>query len=448
MSHPPILGSVRGAPGAPRQTYKGVDRLTVLSRRRFLQGAAALGTAVAFPAVRIGRAADTPLRHLVLLMQENRSFDHYFGRFPGADGLPADAPVLPATSDCLMDPPHNQAAFEDLAGGDPYAAVSAFRVYGERQVPIAWALARRFTLCDRYFASVLGPTFVNRLFSVAASSGGFRDNPPRIDASLLPRPTIVDRLQAAGLDWACYLARVPDAGGYEAVAFYPERQGDPRANRPFAEFLADAAAGRLPAVSWVVPADPLSEHPPTPPQWGQRFVGLAVRALAASPQWRSSALVLNYDESGGFYDHVPPLRRAGVTYGFRVPCVVVSPYARAGHVSHEALDHASVLALVERTFGLPPLTDRDAAASPLADCFDYDRPNLDPVALPPSPAATGCDPLPPWAAALLDSPVPAAPAAPARGISPELAAGLGGIAAGALGGLAIGLRSRVRHDPK
>ncbi|HEY4028409.1 MAG TPA: alkaline phosphatase family protein, partial [Candidatus Dormibacteraeota bacterium] len=339
---------------------------------------------MALPAVRIGRAAETPLKHIVLLMQENRSFDHYFGHYPGADGLPPDAPVVPATADCSTDPPHNQAALQALAAGDGYANPAARTFFSERQVPLAWALARRFTLCDRYFASVLGPTFVNRLFSVSASSGGYHDNPRRIDPAHLPRPNIVDRLEAAGLDWACYLARVPDQGGYEAVAFYPERQADPRANRSFAQFLADAAAGRLPAVSWVVPANPLAEHPPTPPQWGQRFTALTAQAVATGPQWRSSALIVNYDESGGFYDHVPPPRDGDVAFGFRVPCTVVSPYARPGHVSHVTYDHASPLALIERTFGLAPLASRDAAASPLEDCFDFAHPTLDPLVFPPS----------------------------------------------------------------
>ncbi|HXM54023.1 MAG TPA: alkaline phosphatase family protein [Candidatus Dormibacteraeota bacterium] len=422
---------------------------TVLTRRRFIQAAAAMGAAVAafpaFPAVRVGRAAGTPLRHIVLLMQENRSFDHYFGRFPGADGLPADAPARAATADCLNDPPHNQAALDRIAGSDDdYANPAALTAYGEAAVPVAWALARRFTLCDRYFASVLGPTFVNRLFSLAATGAGFHDNPDPIPTALLPRPTIVDRLDAAGVSWACYLAQVPDRGGYEAVAFYPERQADPRANRPFSRFLADAATGRLPAVSWVVPADPLSEHPPTPPQWGQHFAGLAVRALMSGPLWRSSALVLNYDESGGFYDHVA----APAPYGFRVPCTVVSPYAKPGHVSHEVFDHASVLALIETTFGLRPLTGRDASASPLADCFDFDHATLDPVVLPASPAATGCPPPPPWAAELLAMPldVPARPAAVvAGGPRPELVVGLGGVAVGAAAGAAIGLRGRLRR---
>jgi phospholipase C len=420
-------------------------RLTGISRRRFIQGAAAATAAAAFPAVRIGRAAETPLRHVVLLMQENRSFDHYFGRFPGADGLPPGAPVRPA-ADCGSDPPHDQGALRSIAAdGDDYTNPAALTVFGERDVPVAWALARRFALCDRYFASVLGPTFVNRLFSVSASAGAFHDNPRTIDPALLPRPNLVDRLDAARIDWACYLAQVPDAGGYEAVAFYPERQADPRANRPFSQFLTDAAAGRLPAVSWVVPANPLAEHPPTPPQWGQHFAGLAVRAVSSGPQWSSSAMILNYDESGGFYDHVAPPSTGAVTYGFRVPCTVVSPYARPGHVSHATYDHASPLALVERTFGLSPLGEPDAAASPFEDCFDFAHATLDPVVLPATPPVSGCAAPPPWAAELLARPLtsPPRPAAGRDAGRPDLALGLGGLAVAALGGAAIGFRRRV-----
>ena len=398
---------------------------------------AGLGAAVAFPAVRLGRAAETPLGHVVLLMRENRSFDHYFGRYPGADGLPAGAPVTTATLDCVADPPHDEEAARSAAATGTFPAPARL-VFSERDVPLAWALARRFTLCDRYFASVLGPTFVNRLFSVAASPGGFTDNPSRIDPTLLPRPNLIDRLDAAGVDWACYLAHVPDAR-YNPVAYYPERESDPRASRTFSEFLSDAATGRLPAVSWVVPEDPLTEHPATPPQWGQRFAALAVQALAKSPVWRDSALVLNYDESGGFYDHVAPPGGAG----YRVPCTVVSPFARPGHVSHAVYDHASALALVERTFGLAPLGQRDAAASPLEDCFDFGHPSLDPVVFPGAPAVRGCPPPPRWAADLLAMPLSGTP--PAVGPGMELPLGLGGLAAALAGGAAIGLRRRSGH---
>ena len=410
------------------------------TRRQFLGVATTVGATIAFPAVRSGLAGDTPLRHIVLLMRENRSFDHYFGHFPGADGLPSDAPVTPAPVDCLNDPPHNAATLKSLVAGAPYSG-SALVVFTERQIPSAWALARRFTLCDRYFSSVLNPTFSNRLFSIAGSASGFTDNPRRIDPALLPRPNIVDRLDAARLEWACYLARVPDTGGYNSVAFYPERASDPRANRSFDDFLADAAAGRLPAVSWVVPQDPLSEHPPTPPQWGQRFADLAVHAVAAGPGWRQSAVILNYDESGGFYDHVTP----PPGYGFRVPCAVVSPYAKSGHVSHVTYDHASVLALIERSFGLAPLTDRDAAADPFTDCFDFRHPASSPITFPPTRQVTGCSVPPDWAADLLAVPLPDRLTTQVSGgsSSTELGVGLGlGLGATALGAAALILRRR------
>jgi phospholipase C len=415
----------------------------VVSRRRFLKGAAAVGATLGFPNVRIGRAADTPLRHVVLLMRENRSFDHYFGRYPGADGLPAGAPVTAATADCITDPPHDEDAIQSDAAAGAFTSPASRLVFAERDIPLAWALARRFTLCDRYFASVLGPTFANRLFSVAASAGAYTDNPAAIDPAQLPRPNLVDRLEAAGLDWACYLANRPDER-YNAVAYYPERENDPRANRSYSEFLADAASARLPHVAWVVPEDPLTEHPASPPQWGQRFAALTVRALMSGPLWASTALILNYDESGGFYDHVAPPAVAGNRLGYRVPCTVVSPYSRPGHVSTVLYDHASALALVERTFGVAPLGSRDAAASPLEDCFDFDHPAWEPVVFPASPEATGCAAPPPWAARLLAMPLgrAAASGGPAAG---ELALGLGGLAAGLLGGAAIGLRNRRRE---
>lgn len=379
-------------------------------------------------------------------MRENRSFDHYFGRFPGADGLPPGRPTQPATTSCLADPDHDEESFQAHAGGAPFTG-SSLETYGEAQLPLGWALARRFTLCDRYFASVLGPTFANRLFSIAGSAGGYagRDNPMSIDPAQLPRPTIIDRLDAAGIGWGCYLATTPDQR-YDPIAYYPERASDPRANRTFADFLADAAAGTLPPVSWVVPEDPLTEHPPSPPQWGQRLAALAVDAVASGPAWRQSATILNYDESGAFYDHVAPPRVDAEGYGFRVPCTVVSPYAKAGHVSHTTYDHASVLALVEHTFGLAPLASRDTAADPMTDCFDFDRADLSPIPFPAQPAPAGCGAPPAWAARLLSRRLPGeSPGDPARGEhAGELAVGLGGTAAAVGAGVVIGLRWRSR----
>ena len=382
----------------------------MLTRRTFLGAAAAGAAAACFPSIRLGRAAETPLRNIVVLMQENHSFDSYFGLFPGVDGPPDCTPLTRAPAPCLDAPPHRvEEATAEAAGLDPdtfrrLGGEKALTYYTGADLPFYWALADRFTLCDRYFASALGPTAMNRLYSVAGDAAGVRDNESLAKAAL-PEVSIVDRLEAAGLDWRAYCARPPGLD-YNAVRYLPRWRDDPRAARPYAEFLADAAAGRLPPVSWVVTEDPLSEHGPADVRWGERFVALTVNSLAAAPQWRDAALIFSYDEAGGFYDHVPPPRVDSLGLGFRVPAVVVSPYAKAGHVSESTYEHASTLALIERTFGLPALTARDARANPFEDAFDFSRRETGFVDYP-ARDLSGCGGAPAgWYGTLLSLPVP------------------------------------------
>jgi phospholipase C len=390
------------------------------TRRQVLLAGAALAGALSFPALRIGRAAETPIRRVVILMQENRSFDHYFGLFPGVDGLPPCAPLQHASSQCLADVPHGSVATsaEAARGFLEVAGARALTYYTGEDLPYYWALASRFTICDRYFSSAPGATFPNRLFSIAGSAGDYHDNPPRIESARLPRPTLFDRLDEAGIDWSCYVVHQPDAM-YNPVAFYPERRSDPRTNRTYDEFLADAASGRLPPVSWVVSQDPLIEHPPSAPGWGERFTALTVNSVAAGPGWRDTVLLLVYDEHGGFFDHVLPPGGSHAA-GFRVPAIVVSPYARPGHVSSTPRDHSSLIAFVSEVFGLRPLGHPTAAG--FADCLDFDHARSDFVAFPAGHRLPDCRHLPAWAAGLLTRPVPggralAAPAA--RRLCPE-----------------------------
>jgi phospholipase C len=384
----------------------------VLTRREFLGAAAAAGTALAaFPSIRLGRAAGTPLRNIVLLMQENRSFDHYFGLFPGADGFPACSPVTHARDLCLGSPPHDiEAGRAELSGGaDParfqqLGGARALTYYTGADIPYYWALAERFTLCDRYFASVLGPTNVNRLFSIAAAAGSLRDN-ASLPTAVLPEVNIADRLDAGGVDWRCYVAHVAESD-YNPLRYFANRRDDPRTLHPYADFLSDAAAGRLPPVSWIVTQDPLTEHGADDISWGERFSALTVNSLAASPQWKDSALILNYDEGGGLYDHVAPPQVDSLGLGFRVPATVVSPYAKRGHISSTRFDHCSVLALIEQTFGVRPLTERDARANPLEDAFDFSRRELEFVDYPERPLdSCGTQPAD-WYGDLLRLPVP------------------------------------------
>jgi phospholipase C len=173
-----------------------------------------------------------------------------------------------------------------------------------------------------------------------------------------------------------------------------------------ADFFADAAAGTLPQVAWVDPvffgAQQNDEHPPANPQGGQQFVESLYNAMVTSPNWSTSALIVTYDEHGGFYDHVPPpkacvpdnvppetspgdVQTTFNRYGFRVPLIVASPWARPGYVSHEVYDLTSVLRLIEARFDLPALTARDANATPITDLFDFSTPQL--LNPPPLPAA-------------------------------------------------------------
>jgi phospholipase C len=414
----------------------------VLTRREFIGGVAAGAALAAFPAIRVGRAAETPLKNIVVLMQENRSFDHYFGLFPGADGLPSCAPVSHAASPCLASPPHDiEAARKDATHGfDAAGGATAFTYYTGLDLPYYWALADRFTLCDRYFSSALGGTAINRTISIAASPGAVRDNDTLATAAL-PGLNIADRLDDAGVDWRCYEAGSAGSG-YNPFRFFPGRRNDPRAARPFVEFLTDAAAGRLPPVSWIATDDPLSEHGPNNISWGERFVALCANRLAASPQWKNSILVLGYDENGGFYDHVPPPRVDEFGLGFRVPAMLVSPYAKPGYISSTVYEHCSTLALIERTFGLRPMTSRDAAANPFEDVFDFGHPELGWIDYP-ERRLDGCGAPSGWSAQLLALPVPRSGTAgvipTARRLcssrpSPNLAAGVG--AAAAIAGVA------------
>ena len=371
-----------------------------------------------------------PIDHIVVLMQENRSFDHYFGRLRpkgkrAAEGPPKGAsnpdptggdPIRPfrqkATCD-VEDVAHSwNASHAQYAGGamDGFTTTNAVDVdpsgsramgyYTRRELPFYFDLYRSFAIGDRYFASLLGPTYPNRQYLLVGTSFGRVHND--LDLSDSPK-TIFEALDEAGASWKIYYEQIPFALLLPYVAARPENRV------PASEFAADAAADRLPNVSFVDPAffgDPdvrSDEHPPANVQVGQAWVADKVRTLMASPLWPRSALFLTYDEHGGYYDHVPPppacvpddiapmlelgdVDEAFDRYGFRVPVVVVSPFARKRFVSHRVYDHTSILRFIETRFDLPALTARDANADPMLDLFDFANPPfMEPPRLPAAP---------------------------------------------------------------
>jgi phospholipase C len=352
----------------------------------------------------------TPIEHVVTLMQEGHTFDNYFGTYPGADGIPADtcmpehppAPVpclLPSSLDNrpLASLASDRAAFEVARSGgamNGFVAAQRSRVaneltmghYRRADLEYAWNLADRYVLFDRFFSSSKGGSVPNHLFWVTGSGGpSGTDGIP--EGGFGDRPTIFDRLQAAGVSWKFYVQnydpratfhRGPNAERSAQVArvpllAYARYVDDPELFShivPVEEYFEDLQHGTLPAVSYIVPSG-ASERPPSSVASGQRFVRSLVDGLTASRHWASSAFILTYANWGGWYDHVPPPQVDQEGYGFRVPALLVSPYAKRGYVDHTQLDFTSILRFIGDNWNLPPLASRDANAASLTSAFDF-----------------------------------------------------------------------------
>jgi phospholipase C len=368
------------------------------------------------------RADDiTKVDHIVVLMQENRSYDHYFGLLH-REGQPHSAPQSPRglpnplnarervrpfvqTNMCdVADVAHSwNATHQQINGGrmDGFLATNqvaqdpvgrrAMGHYGPEQLPFYYSIANQFAIADRFFSSVAGPTYPNRFYMLAATSFGHIRN----DLRGYTQKTIFRSLDEAQppITWKVYLASIQVQLLFSDVTSHPERIGT------VADYYEDARNGTLPQVAFVE-SHPLGnvdertdEHAPYNVQRGQQFSHDIIKALTESPNWPSSALFLTYDEHGGYYDHVkpppavppddiPPMLQPGdvpgtfADRGPRVPTIAVSPYAKPHHVSHVVYDHTSILKFIETRFGLPPLTRRDAAADPMLDMFDFSSPRL------------------------------------------------------------------------
>ena len=406
---------------------------TPVSRRRFLRNAAA-ATGGALTLVGLGPIESafsqgvvlpppdlSGIDHIVVLMMENRSFDHMLGWLEGADGRQrgltyVDAAGVPHATYRLApdfqgcghsDPDHsyeggrleyNGGACDGWlrAGGNDVYSIG---YYTKKDLPFYAGAATRWTTCDRYFSAIMAGTFPNRIYQHAAQTDRLENT---FDRSTLP--TLWDRLAAAGLEGRYYFSDVPFlalwGGTYVSIA------------RPFAAFLADAAAGTLPHVSFVEPrflgeeiGASNDDHPFADVRNGQAFMNLVYSAVTRSPAWRNTVLVINYDEWGGFFDHVPPpagpipaadqvAGNQDGLLGFRTPCLVISPFARREHVAHHVLDHTSVLKMIEWRWGLDPLTVRDAAATNLAEVLRFSAPEFSakPLAVPAGPFGQLCAP--------------------------------------------------------
>jgi phospholipase C len=356
--------------------------------------------------------------HVVVVTMENRSFDHLLGWLANVDGKQAGLTYIDNqgvahhtyslsgdyTGCPHPDPDHSYAGGRaEYDGGKMDGFLRAgtndiysIGYYGQKDIPFYAALARHYTTCDRYFPSILGPTFPNRIFLHAAQTD-------RLSNTAAPStlPTIWDRLAAAGVSANYYYSNVPFLG-----LWGPKYVG---ISRPYADFLAAASTGTLPAVSFVDPIYTIlddgtgnDDHPHADIRKGDRFLYDTFQAVAQGPKWANTVFVVNFDEWGGFFEHVPPPRAIApnnvdpdlvdgkALLGFRVPTVVASPFSvgevHNPRVSALVFDHTSVLKLIEWRWGLPPLTARDASTDSdvanLAYALNFDNPNASVPTLP------------------------------------------------------------------
>jgi phospholipase C len=412
-------------------------------------GALAVGAPAAAAAPR-ARPTATPIEHFVFLMQAGRTFDSYFGTYPGADGLPAGAcqPLAPAQPrlGCVRPFVARGAAPQAITtsaliaarqydGGRMDGFVAAYRqrhvdvrsvmgYYDQTALPFYWTVAQHYVLFDHFFSSALCCSRTNLSYWVAAApppaggSGGVVPSGQHPGTGPAPaygpgqqQLTIFDRLQAAGISWKFYVQGYRGGtGGRPAAAASTASQAaripllsyrrftdNPALSTHIVgldQYYQDAASGTLPAVAFIVGSPGDNERSPRTIAAGQTLVRSLVTQLMESRDWDSSALLWSYDGSGGLYDHVAPPPSASGPLGFRVPALLVSAYARRGQVNHTVLSYASALRFIEQNWGLRPLTQEDSAAASLDSAFDFSAGPRPPDITAPASAAAGQQPLP------------------------------------------------------
>jgi phospholipase C len=380
-----------------------------------------------------------PVEHVVFIIKENRTFDHYFGAYPGADG--ATEGRLSTGETIELGEAEDRLGYD--LGHDFFAGVTAinggrmdgfdrisngFRLGGYTQfrrdgLPAYWAYADNFVLGDRMFSSMYGPTFPEHLYTVAAQAGrvttnkldegskvpgGYCDDPgervsrfirltgaqrravmvaerradldriddfwervrPCFDFEVLP-----DRLTDKGISWRYY----GDSGFYSALLAirhirFSEHWGTDVVDKR--KFLSDIRNERLRRVSWVLPGFGFDEHPGGAEHHsvcrGENWTVRHVNAIMRSKYWKDTAIIIVWDDFGGFYDHVPPPQLDVMGLGPRVPLLVISPWAKKGYIDHTTYEFSSVLRFIETLYDLQPLTARDRRAHDMLEAFDFE----------------------------------------------------------------------------
>ena len=415
-----------------------------------------------------------PIKHFIYIIQENISFDHYFGTYPGANGIPPNVKLpyrpggtpelapfhlhqtfiphdldhswqaahtswdngkmdgflwgewpmalryywnqpVPQPDPNLVIPkqgaflrprrgirrPMSRPAGENEAiragqgpngrlknppaGPPPAWVLNTLSYYDYHEIPNYWEYARRFTLCDDFFSSLMGPSEPNHLYTVAAQSGGMVNNPPPGVAGqegVYNFPTMAELLGDSHVSWRYYDENNPKIHTlWNPLAGFISFEKNPKLMNNLVDlgrFYSDLRDHNLPEVSWIVPTAVNSEHPPAYSDQGMWHVTHLINAVMESSYWKDSVIILTWDDYGGFYDHVPPPNVDLYGFGPRVPALIISPYAKPGFICHTHFDFTSPLKLIETKFGLTSLTSRDRDSNNMLDCFNFHQKPLKP----------------------------------------------------------------------
>ncbi|MBA3431984.1 MAG: hypothetical protein H0U16_10965 [Actinobacteria bacterium] len=379
-------------------------------------------------------AGENPIRHVVFIVKENRTFDHYFGRYPGADGATEGdtstgetVPLTPATDVLIPGPGHKfLSGLRAINGGrmngfdlvDPGNDLDGYTSFRRNGIPSYWAYADEFVLGDRTFSSIYGPTFPEHLYTVGAQSGRVVDNKMdpageggycndagervwRFEAlsarekqqvyraeRVVDEETITsfwepvwpcldfevlpDQLSKRRISWRYY---ADDNSWMNALAAIRHirfsKHWGPNVV-PEEELPGDIDNERLARISWVVPGPGYNEHPGGPSVcMGENWTVRTVNKIMRSKYWKNTAIFITWDDFGGFYDHVPPPQYDIMGLGPRVPLLVISPWAKQGYIDSTEYEFSSVLKFMESTFDLRCMTERDCQADDVMNAFDF-----------------------------------------------------------------------------
>jgi phospholipase C len=446
-----------------------------------------LSVSGSLPVFWVKAAPSSKIQHLIFIIQENRSFDNFYGMYPGVNGLSNAPPCCPSSlvggaaamsapfhanvsKPVLMvgdelppgqmypDASDNLALARAAASGDVHpfllptlsipdlshawraaytdwngGKMNGFLVgqhssdtmgyYDRTDIPYYWDYADNFVLDDNFFSSLMGPSLPNHLYIASGSSGNgtlsnphnygwivngtVNDNSPQCapDVSIcvdlsLTWASMAQSLSEHGVSWKWYTGagNVTQASYWDVLpvfAYFQQHPDQLRQDEVGTQSFVDAVqAGNLPSVSWIIPGNKwapptapftskpsipdcgTSDHPPARPDCGMDYVSYLVNAVMKSSAWQSTAIVVTWDDYGGFYDHVPPPQVGNDGEGFRVPTLVISPYAKHGYVDHTPYEFSSLLSLVEGNFGLPSLGQRDSVGigkNDMMNSFDFNQ---------------------------------------------------------------------------